>query len=73
MVKLIRREGKMVLPSGRTDYDKKLATSKLKKFWGNRIKNIKYTPIRKDGTRGVSFKFTGDDRKASYSYLTDIR
>ena len=72
MVKLIKREGKLVLPTEKREYDKEAAKKRLyHKFGKMNISGIKFTPIRKDGTRGVSFLLSG--QKASYSYLTDLR
>ena len=72
MVKLVRREGKMVMPSRKEEYDKPRAAKLLNLLAGDRIKNIRFSPIRRDGTRGVSFRYKANGEKGSYSYLTDI-
>lgn len=76
MVKLVQRGGKMVLPRPKVDYDKKLATTKLRSLFGSKVHKIKFTPIRRDGTRGVRYELkwgTPYAMKGSYSYLTDIK
>jgi len=76
IVKLVRREGKLVLPSRRGDFDRGFARARLKTIFGKGIQGIRFTPIRKDGTRGVRFEIKhggSSPVKGSYSYLTDIK
>ena len=72
MVQLMKREGKLVLPSNRIDWDKSIAKKKLIKKYGKGIK-IVFSKIRRDGTRSVKIKLKGSNQWASWSYLTDIR
>lgn len=72
MVKLIRREGKMVLPSSRADWSKSLAKRKIYKRYGKDI-TINFGTLRKDGTRSVKIKPKKGNDWSSWSYLTDIR
>lgn len=71
MVKLIKREGKYVLPSDKIDQSKEMARRKIHALFGNMAKFIKFTAIRRDGTRGVSFSING--QKISFTYLSDLK
>ena len=72
MVKLVKREGRLVLPSDRVDWNKSIAKKKLIKKYGKNIK-IVFCKLRKDGTRCVKIKSRGSDEWSSWSYLTDIK
>ena len=70
-IRMVLREGRRVWSTPRVDYDKKLALKKIYAVHGRKnVSNVLFYPLRKDGTRGVFFKYKGE--KSSYSYLTDI-
>ena len=72
MVKLVKREGKLVLPSNRVDWDKSIAKKKITSKYGRNIR-IVFSKLRRDGTRSVKIKLKGSNQWTSWSYLTDIR